>query len=286
MNNKTKTFIFKTLSFLPGNLGYILYHNLQNISQSNNLEIKLKSAEKTFNELKNICLTHSIQLKDKTILEIGSGWIPSLPYLFLYNASVKKVLTYDINKHYQEKNLRRFNQLFAKKKNVVLKIEKNSLPKEIQYFPNENVINCKDKNVDLIFSRFVFEHVSPKDILLIHEKFKENFKKGTTIIHFISPSDHRAYSDKSLSLQDFLKYSKKEWDGIQTKFDYHNRLRFSEFIKIFKELNMEIIYQNYSIPKKDSKQYKLFKKLTLHKDYKTFSEEDLLAGSIVIILKI
>lgn len=84
----------------------------------------------------------------------------------------------------------------------------------------------------------------------------------------------------------FLKYSKKEWDGIQTKFDYHNRLRFSEFIKIFKELNMEIIYQNYSIPKKDSKQYKLFKKLTLHKDYKTFSEEDLLAGSIVIILKI
>uniref|UniRef100_UPI00404B2742 hypothetical protein n=1 Tax=Flavobacterium sp. TaxID=239 RepID=UPI00404B2742 len=155
MNNKTKTFIFKTLSFLPGNLGYILYHNLQNISQSNNLEIKLKSAEKTFNELKNICLTHSIQLKDKTILEIGSGWIPSLPYLFLYNASVKKVLTYDINKHYQEKNLRRFNQLFAKKKNVVLKIEKNSLPKEIQYFPNENVINCKDKNVDLIFSRFV-----------------------------------------------------------------------------------------------------------------------------------
>ena len=286
MNHKIKTSIFKILSILPGNLGYNLYHKLQNISQSNNLEVKLKSAEITFNELKNICLTHSIQLKDKTVLEIGSGWIPSMPYLFLYNASVRKVLTYDINKHYQNSNLKNFNNLFSKRNNIFLNVKENHLPNEVKYFPNENVINCKDNDVSLVFSRFVFEHVSPKDIILMHEEFNESFKKGTHVIHFISPSDHRAYSDKSLSLQDFLKYSKKEWDTIQTKFNYHNRLRFSEYIKIFEDLGIEIIYQNYSIPKKESNQYKLFKKITLHKDYEAFLEEDLLAGNIVIILKL
>lgn len=160
------------------------------------------------------------------------------------------------------------------------------MPRDVIYKPNCNVTECKDRSVNVVFSRFVFEHVTPKDIIDIHKNFKINLEKGTYIIHFISPSDHRAYSDKSLALQDFLKYSKKEWDKIQTRFDYHNRLRFSEFVKIFNDLNVAIVYQNYVTPKTDSLQYKLFKDLSLHEDYKEFIEDDLIAGNIVIVLKL
>jgi len=286
MNHKIKTLFFKTLSLFPNQIGYKLYYFFQNIKESKSFELKLRSAENTFNELIHVCNAVGIPLKNQTVLEIGSGWIPSLPYLFLFKAEVKKVLTYDINNHYQNKNLRKFHSLFEKKNNITIKLHNHSLPEQIEYFPNTDVKHCKDTDVDLIFSRFVLEHINPRDISLMHKNFKENFKKGTHIVHFISPSDHRAYSDKSLSLQDFLKYSQEEWNKIQTKFDYHNRLRFSEYIKIFDSLNIDIIYQNHGVIKKDSSQYHLFKKLKLHKDYENFLEEDLLAGNIVIILKI
>jgi hypothetical protein len=286
MNHKIKSLFFKILSIFPNQMGYLLYYFFQNIKESKSFELKLRSAENTFTELIAICNTLSIAIKDKTILEIGSGWVPSLPYLFLFKGGVKRVLTYDINNHYQKKNLEKFNSLFEKKNRVKINVVKNKLPEQIQYFPNTDVIHCKDVDVNLIFSRFVLEHVNPNAIFLMHEKFKENFKQGTYIIHFISPSDHRAYSDKSLSLQDFLKYSPEEWDKIQTKFDYHNRLRYSQYIKIFESLNIEIVYKTFGIVKKDSNQYTLFKKLNLHEDYKFFSEEDLLAGNIVIVLKL
>ena len=286
MNNKIKTLIFKYLSLFPREIGNYLYHKIQNKNQANNLNLKLISAKDTFNELEKLCSFLKIDLKEKTILEIGSGWVPSLPYLFLYKSFAKKIITYDINKHYQEHNLKNFNELFESKYNVLLNVDEKNLPLEVEYIPNCNVSDCKDQSVDVVFSRFVFEHVPTEEIKNIHQKFQLNLKKGTYIIHFISPSDHRAYTDKTLTLQDFLKYSKKEWDKIQTRFDYHNRLRFSEYLNIFKELNIEIVYQNYILPDKKSSQYQLFKKLTLHEDYENFTEEDLVAGNIIIILKL
>ncbi|UYW00910.1 hypothetical protein K5I29_10415 [Flavobacterium agricola] len=119
----------------------------------------------------------------------------------------------------------------------------------------------------------------------MHKKFFLELKKPIRIIHFISPSDHRAFSDNSLSLQDFLQYSQEEWDKIQTKFDYHNRLRLPEYLNIFQKTGFEIEYLEFDNPKKDSFTYEKFKKIKLHDDYKDMSEEDLTAGSIIIILK-
>ncbi|WP_130734796.1 hypothetical protein [Flavobacterium sp. J27] len=286
MNHKTKSFFFKIVSFLPNKIGFTLYYFFQNSKQSNNFELKLKSAENTFKSLIALCNQYKINIKNATVLEIGSGWVPSLPYLFLFKGNAKKVLTYDINNHYQKNNLKKFNHVFEKTTSIFLNVGKNELPQQVDYFPKTDVINCKDTTVSIVFSRFVLEHVKPEDMLLIHENFKKNFKKGTYIIHFVSPSDHRAYSDHTLSLQDFLKYSQKEWNKIQTKFDYHNRLRFSEYVKIFESLDIEILHQSYDVVDKKSNQYLLFKALKLDKHYDSYSEDDLLAGNLVFVLKL
>lgn len=289
MNHKIKTSIFKFLNVLPANVGMHLYHFLQNFSENKNLTVKIKSSEDTFNTFLQIYEKLNIKIKDSAVIEIGSGWLPIMPYFFIYKGKTKNVFTYDLNTHYQKKSIEYFNTVFSKEYNQTIDPLKNnrySLPEGVNYYPSQNIIKAEIPKVDVVFSRFVLEHVTPEDIFEMHKKFKSSLEKGSYIVHFISPSDHRAYSDKSLSLQDFLKYSPKEWDGIQTKFDYHNRLRLPQYIDIFKSLGYEIVYLTSDSTKEGTPNFDLFKKLNVHNDYKNYSDQELTAGNINIVLKV
>ena len=289
MNHHIKTLIFKTLNTLPNKLGYSLYHQMQNFSENKNIEAKIKSTENTFNAFLNICSELKIDVKHKSVIEIGSGWLPIIPYFLIFKSNVRNVFTFDLYKHYQRKEILAFNSIFSKIYDYTIIPEVNNkfdLPTGVNYYPFQNIVYSEIPKAKIIFSRFVLEHITPEDIFEMHKKFKSSLNKGCYIVHFISPSDHRAYSDKSLSLQDFLKYSEKDWNKIQTKFDYHNRLRLPQYLEIFKSLDLEIAYISYDSIKNGSSQYDLFKKLEIHKDYKIYSEEELTAGSINIVLKI
>lgn len=288
MNHKLKTTVFKVLDKLPNRLGYFVYHKLQNISSKLTIEDKIKSTESSYNLIKSILQEKEIQLENKTVVEIGSGWMPVLPYLLIYDAGVKKVLTYDINKHYQPKRISQLNKIFEEKYNrnnaandTLLQTKLNS---KVVYFPYTNVADGELEEADIIISRFVLEHISPMDIESMHQSFADKLKKGACILHLISPGDHRAYTDKSISLYDFLKYSQQEWDAIQTKFDYHNRLRLPQYLEILQQ-NFEVIYVEYSSCVHGSTEHQKLDRINIHEDFKSFSFEELTAGSINVLLK-
>jgi hypothetical protein len=289
MNHKTKTLLFKSLNLLPNKIGEVLYHKIQSIGNTNTLQSKIKSSEVTYDCLVKICDELKFNLVNKSIIEIGSGWLPIMPYFFKYKFNVKNIDTYDINKHYQSKAILEFNSVFAKKYQCSIEVKKSNrfnLPSGIDYWPSKNIIKEVLPNVDFIFSRYVLSHATIQDIIDMHKKFINIYPKGTYIVHFISPSDLRQHGDKSISLQDFLQYSNEEWNKIQTKFDYHNRLRLPQFIDIFKSLNLEIVYLTYESSNSDSLNLKLLRELQLHDDYKGYTEDELTAGNIVIALKI
>lgn len=158
------------------------------------------------------------------------------------------------------------------------------MPKNIAYYPNTNLIAADLPETDLIFSRFVLEHVKPEDLTLMHKKFRRGLKPGSLIVHLISPSDHRAYVDKNLSLQDFLQYSEAEWKKKQTKFDYHNRLRLPQYLAIFKAAGLELLHVEYDQP--SAKTFNKFSAVPIHEDFKKFTDEELTAGSINVVLKV
>jgi hypothetical protein len=133
--------------------------------------------------------------------------------------------------------------------------------------------------MDVMTTRNVLEHIPPGELELIHRQACQYLKPDGFIIHQISPSDHRAYTDKSLSLWDFLKYSQQEWDRIQTRFDYHNRLRLPDYFKLFTQCGFTISILSFKPARKGQQ---LPGKI--HPDFSNFSPEELTAGSIIVIL--
>ncbi len=288
MKHTHKTLLFKSLELLPNRLGFATYHWIQKAFDRSSLESKIKKSETTTQRLSEVCSQLQIDLKDKTILEIGSGWYPIMPYFLLFRCQAKKVFTFDINKHYQKKAIALFNTTFSKMYDYNVKEEDTNgyhLPAEVVYRPLQDVTQITLPKADIIFSRYVLSHASEEAVYKMHQKFKSDFPKGTYVIHFISPSDLRQHGDKSISMQDFLQYSKEEWSTIMTKFDSHNRLRLPQFIEMFQSLEYEILFTSFDSVDPNSLNYKLFKELNLHDDYKKYTTEELTAGNILIVMK-
>lgn len=287
-SHKIKTLIFKVLNSLPNKISYPIYHKIQKRTFSN-LETKITANKNSHKIIQKILDESSLILNKKNILEIGSGWLPLMPYLFKINNNINTIYTYDINEHYSPENLKKIDTYFNKSFSTNFKYKNfktYKIPDFIHYFPNCNITNTTLPNdISLYFSRFVLEHIPPTDIEKMHKKLYDEINHEAYILHLISPSDHRAYSDSSLSYYDFLKYSQKEWNTIQTKFDYHNRLRLPEYLDIFKKSGFDIIHLDYDKVDIYSTKYKKFKELNLHEDYLCFSEEEILAGSINVLLK-
>lgn len=285
MKHQRKTLILKAINKLPHKLGYLIYHFLQKKSFKS-IELNIISNKNSIEKIKSILTKKNIEIKNKNIIEIGSGWLPIMPFLFKLELKISKISTYDINKHYSNKRVKLTCQYFKNLKFKTHKCLNIKLPDFIDYYPRTNIINTNiGNNFNLIYSRFVLEHVTPNDILEMHKKFYSESRDDIKIIHLISPSDHRAYSDNSLSIYDFLQYSDNDWNKIQTKFDYHNRLRLPEYLDIFNKTGFTVSYIEYDTAEFNSEKYKKYKKLRIHSDYNKFSEKEILAGSIVVLLE-
>ena len=283
-----KNFLFRMLDKLPPELGFSIYHFFQNQFQNQSLDEKLSATRNSFLTMERLVDLAGITIKNKIILEIGSGWMPIMPYFLKYFAGASEIRTYDLNEHFNPQSVKELNEIFLNKFSYEVKVErenKYNLPGDIKYYPKTDISKENNLNADIVFSRFVLEHVTPEDLRQMHEKFKSSLKPGSYLIHLISPGDHRAYVDKTLSLQDFLKFSPKDWKRRQTKFDYHNRWRLPQYINLFRNLGYEIVHLEYDTPEPTSRNYKLFKKLNIHSDFKDYTEQELMAGALNIVLK-
>ncbi|MEQ8361400.1 MAG: hypothetical protein RH948_00955 [Cyclobacteriaceae bacterium] len=279
MNHRIKTLVFQSLDKMPRRVGNQIYHLLQKIN-AKSIEEEYEFQQKTIQKFINELNRHKFEIAGKKIVEIGSGWLPALPYDLVFQYGAKEVLTFDINQHFQTSTIRKFNALY-KSQFQDLGLPKDKLPDPVKYYPNVNVLDqrLEKGSIDGLVTRNVLEHIDSIDLELIHKQAFAYLKPDAFIIHQISPSDHRAYTDKSLSLWDFLQYSKEEWNGIQTRFDYHNRLRMPEYIDLFQRCDFNVNFLSFKSARNGQK---LPQKI--HADFQKFTEEELTAGSIIVIL--
>ncbi len=203
------------------------------------------------------------ELKNKDILEIGSGWFPIIP-LLLRLAGARHVHLTD------EHVLMDADTLLAAVDCIRSRSEEISarlpLKGSLDFKAVEIDRNCSLEGmlcqlnftyrapfdpvrvmpqVDAVVSHTVFEHIPPHVIrnLLVH--VKRGLKPGGFMSHGIDNTDHRAHRDRSLNRFDFLRYSDEVWKMLcLNPQDYTNRLRHSDYKAIFEELKFSVILEN------------------------------------------
>lgn len=291
MKHWAKTAVFKGLQALPRRIGDSAYHFIQRIVASTSLQEEGESTREEFEKMQSILKELGITFRNKRVLEIGSGWLPILPFFLKYQGECEEVLTYDINEHFKKKRIGEFTDFFfskycSRERPPIVDV-KYGLPSSIKYYPSTNIVENppSGKSVDIVVSVNVLEHVRPDILKRIHCESDRYLADHGVFVHFVSPSDHRAYSDPSLSLYDFLRYSPEEWDSVQTRFDYHNRMRLPHYVQIFREAGLKVLYVHYGTPKDDQAQLEKFRRLRLHDQFKDLTFEELTAGSLVFVLR-
>ncbi|MCX8080641.1 MAG: class I SAM-dependent methyltransferase [Bacteroidia bacterium] len=238
----------------------------------------------------------------ESLLELGTGWYPVVPLAF-WLSGTKNIFSIDIS---ALMNKERF--LFTLKKFLewersgklsefiqpdlsrleLLKLifkhpENKPLNDWLQEFSFAYLVTDAAKlnisGIEFISSNNVLEHIYPQYLKPILKNLYFNVLAHKGIMyHFIDMSDHFAHTDKSITIYNFLRFSDKTWKWIDNSIQPQNRLRLSEYRKIFEELRIPFEVKDFRPGNKDD-----LLRIKLNKKYHHYSSEDLAVSHAYVL---
>ncbi len=198
-------------------------------------------------------------------LELGSGWYPVIP-VALYLAGAKKVTSIDISplmthkgvletlgKYLSWSDSGKLDQLKpyikAERLQSLRDLVSEDLTKEALLEKLKMRFLIKDArntgfdndSFDLVCSNNTYEHIYPQILEAIIEEFQRVVKPGGLNSHFIDMSDHFAHLDESITIYNYLRFTEKQWQRIDNSVQPQNRLRLSDYKKIYADLGIKIL---------------------------------------------
>lgn len=227
------------------------------------------------------------------VLELGSGWYPVVP-VALYLAGADEIVSIDISPLMTREGIQQTIERFLKDEEAD-KLEKLTpyiLPERLkilraiakQHLGFKELLaalhlrlEIKDArntaypsdSFDLVCSNNTYEHIYPNILQPIVGEFQRIVKPGGINSHFIDMSDHFAHLDQSITIYNFLRYSKTQWALIDNSVQPQNRMRLSDYKKLYKAAGIEVLHEEVR-----PGDHEALNRVKLHKDYAHYSPED------------
>lgn len=216
-----------------------------------------------------------------TVLEIGTGWVPTIPYVF-QSLGAKKLILTDIEPLMDEATQAQAKKFVASRLQEIADQTGVSLdvlqaninrPLDFDYHCPFDFQNIPQGSVDLIYSRTVLEHISPTDLKVMLDQVYRALSEGGFTCHIIDNSDHYEHSDKQLQRINFLRYSSWVWRLTYLNPQaYQNRLRHSDYVSMFSASRLNMISMEGVV---DEPTLKTLSIHDLHPDFHSYTPEDI-----------
>lgn len=283
MNWKVKSFSFKALSLVP--YGDHIHYALQkNVTKS--LPLSKDEIDKIISRTKTIVSTfqayNETPLKDASFFEFGAGRNLSSPICMAYEgvgaivtADIKILAKLDLIKA----GLSEIAYKYGERPSDIETIEELGTRFGVYYHApiDTRHTNFTHEKFDCVTSWNTLEHIPIEDIIPVLEESYRILKKRGIVVMNIDYSDHFSHADEEISSFNFLKYSDKKWKYHNSRLQYQNRLRHSEFVQLFKACKLQVLTEKKVVEKpiKDVKE-------NLSEKYVGFSDDDLFTKSALI----
>ncbi len=129
-----------------------------------------------------------------------------------------------------------------------------------------------DKQIDLVFSMDVLEHVDRAAMPVMAQAVRRVLRPGGLFLNQIGLDDHLAHYAPGVSPKHFLTYSHQTWGWLfENNLQSFNRLQLSDIVRIMEQAGLETLE---CVMDQD---HAGLEKLRPHRQYQTYSRADLAA---------
>ena len=299
-----KALVQKTISFLPGSrrINYFFQKHVTRgvLLSDEHFSLKLRHAI-DHQEFYSSSPAHSGK---GIILELGTGWYPVVPTVF-YLCNAPEIISVDLNSWMTDKTILDTFRMFAswEERGKLGKLSERIDPgrweqmmetiRNPQLFSSGRLrtfmnfrplvgdasqLDLEDASVDFICSNNTFEHIPAPVLEKILSEFMRVLKPGGRMSHFIDMSDHFAHFDPRITIYNFLRFSKKRWNLLDNSIQPQNRLRFRDYLEMYRDLHIPVSQQIIEEGSRDQ-----LAEVKLHRDFADYSPRELAISHATII---
>lgn len=284
MRWQTKARAFSVLSHIP--LGEDIHYALQRYVTRRlpRPEKQVRSIYTLAQRLLDVHEKYSLRpLRDSTCFEFGAGRDLIIPLAFSAHGA-RRFITVDIER------LAKL-ELIRSNAAIISRVSGNSHPDlnsledlerswRIEYRApaDARTTGLPAGSIDCAVSVETLEHIPKGDIAAILKELRRIMRPDGLVLMQIDYGDHFKGFDPSISSFNFLTYSEEDWAPFQSRFQYVNRLRHSEYLQLFSEAGFELLSDQ---PDRRTPEQHILERLA--PCFRGFSEEDLFTlGSLIV----
>jgi hypothetical protein len=229
------------------------------------------------------------------ILELGTGWYPIVPISF-FLSGCKDFVSLDINDWLRAENvittIKKFKEwrdagklnsvlpniyephwaaLMALLSNQTFTLDDyRKTTGHTNHIMDARQTSFADNSFHYISSNNTFEHINAEILRDILKEFKRIVAKNGVMSHFVDMTDHFEHFDRNITIYNFLRFSQKQWQLIDNSIQPQNRLRYSEYVQMYQNLEIQIT-EAMTLPGDEAALHRV----KLHQDYTSFTTQDL-----------
>jgi SAM-dependent methyltransferase len=203
-------------------------------------------------------------------VEIGTGWIPTLPVCFSL-ARARSCVTIDLERHLDSRlTFQMLQTLSAHVKTIADTARQDYLETQSRYealhyarsmvellcragieftlSTGTRMAQVQSETIDVIYSNNVMEHVPLAQMLPLFMEFKRTLRPGGVAIHAIACNDHYAHFDDGITQLNYLRYADRQWQRWNNRLQFQNRLRPCDFVNVTAAAGLRLLGCEYYTP--------------------------------------
>jgi SAM-dependent methyltransferase len=199
---------------------------------------------KDYRDHRDALLKHAGTL-DGALYEFGAGWhLSSQIAMWCYGVPRQVALDIERLAHLEmvQAAIRAFSRIddpyFVRTPSPTAQLEELGVEYRAPADPGASAL--PENSIDFVISTHTLEHIPPEDIRRIMRECRRICRPGSVLSMTIDYSDHYSHADPTISRVNFLRFSDREWKKYQSRTLYQNRLRHSDYRRIFEESGLRV----------------------------------------------